>query len=42
MVNTGFYFYATRKAGERKAEKNQDYQRKIDRLKELNINVDTK
>lgn len=39
MVNTGFYGVATRKAGERRAEKEADYERKLRRLEELKIDM---
>lgn len=39
MVNTGFYDVATRKAGERRAEKLADFERKKRRLEELQIDM---
>jgi hypothetical protein len=41
MENTGFYDVALRKAGERRAEKTEDYERKKRRMEELNINIST-
>jgi hypothetical protein len=41
MVNTGFYDVATRKAGERRAEKLAEFERKKRRLEELQIDMST-
>ena len=42
MVYTGFYDVATRKAGERRAERDAEFERKKRRLEELNIVIPTK
>ena len=39
MVNTGFYNVATRKAGERQAERDIEFERKKKRLAELQIEI---
>jgi hypothetical protein len=42
MVYTGFYDVATRKAGERRAERDAEFERKKRRLEELNIVIPRK
>ena len=39
MLNTGFYDVATRKAGERQAVRDDEFERKKKRMEELNIKI---
>lgn len=41
MINTGFYTVATRKAGERRYQKELEFERKKARLAELQIDIPT-